>query len=880
MRKSIFFFLACVAFISGIAIHSLVSPERRILDPFWWYAGFLGCGMIGVSVLGSRNSLGCVSRRLKTGGYICIFFALAFLGFFRYGQSVPVIDEQHIAYYVGREVTVRGVVDSLPRVREKTVVYVIKVSADRRASLRSARDDVQLEGKLLLTTERLPEYKYGDTLTFTCTPAALNEYEQYARKDGVLASCAFPSQIARVIMSEAKEPGFHSTGFFTAFRMTLYVIRARVHAQLASLFPDPYGGLLAGILYGDTSSISSSLKDTFRVSGLAHITALSGYNISIMSRVLMSALIFVWLTRKQALPVTLAMITGFVLATGAEASVVRAAIMGSLVALAKGIGRLAKMQNALALAGAIMLAISPRLLRFDLGFALSFLSTIALLAFSDPLARRSLIRYFPKAFGIQEAAASSAAALLITLPLILYVIGKIGPFSLLVNILVVPVVPFAMGVGAAAVAADFIFHPLAVPVAWATRLLLGYIVSVAEYFGRFGALQVRLNAFFAVVLFVCVTGGLWIWMRRKDVPKKPRLLSPHPLVAKIRRIYSQWRTLFRDGYRAIVPLHWRKASRWIALGFIGGVILAGQFFLRREPPLAVYFYNIGQGDGFLIRTRQGFDVLVDGGPTERIVEKLGRTLPYWDRTIELMILTHPHADHVVGQTAVLKRFQVDKVLSTGVLHTTDEYLEWLKEIRDRKIPLEIAKAGETLAVGPATLTILWPQEDFSGKRVKEGKIGEGGGLNDTSVVMKLIFGQTSFLLMGDATSTVEEQLVAACDPMGANYESAANLRISNSEIRKFGHNSQFAPLKDGCILRADLLKVGHHGSKYSTSAEFLEAVLPKYAVIQSGKENRYGHPAYAPLYRLKQAGVKVFRNDQDGDVVCESNGNMVSCKKQ
>ncbi|MDO8505649.1 MAG: ComEC/Rec2 family competence protein [bacterium] len=894
MRKSTFFFLACLSFILGIALHSLVSPDKRIVEPFLLYGGFLGFASIGIVVY--IMTVGATFRspwQTKVCRYGFLFLALISLGLFRYAQIIPVVDKGHISFYVGHEITVQGTVDNLPRVREKTVAYVVKVAGVRSAGVYPPQaahlpagkagkvPRYKVAGKLMLTSDRLPEYRYGDVLTFTCTPTALNEYEQYARKDGVSASCAFPRQITSVPPLRVR--GGEGELRAVSLRTALYAIRERVHLQLTSLFPEPYGGLLAGILYGDTSGISSSLKESFRISGLAHITALSGYNISIMSRVLMDALIFLLLTRVQALPVALLVIAGFVMATGAEASVVRAAIMGSLVAIAKGVGRLAKMQNALAFAAAVMLGISPSLLRFDLGFALSFLSTIALLVFSEPIARRTFFRYIPSALGLRDAAASSAAALIITLPLILYAIGKIGPFSLLVNILVVPAVPFAMGLGSIAVAVDFVFHPGAVPIAWATRLLLGYIISLAEYFARFGAFQIRLNAFFAVILFLSVVGGLSIWMRRKEVKKTPRLPRVvHPFLAQIVKIYSKWRAIFRALYRAIVPLAWRKKSVWIALGIIATVILAGQFFFRREPPLAVYFYDIGQGDGFLIRTADGFDVLIDGGPTDRIVEKLGRTLPFWDKTIELMVLTHPHADHVVGLTAVLKRFKVEKVLATGVLHTTDEYIAWLQEIKKQGIQIETPKdvaEGFSLPNGDlkvsATLKILWPEQDFTGKRVKEGKIGEGGGLNDTSVVMKLTFGNTSFLLMGDATSNVEEELVQACQSQPVISSESQDEREISHMTTKHGVGSLAEARDDeGCMLQSDVLKVGHHGSKYSSSREFLEEVKPKYAVIQSG-QNRYGHPAYSTLWRLKQAGIEVLRNDKDGDVVFESDGSSI-----
>ncbi len=345
----------------------------------------------------------------------------------------------------------------------------------------------------------------------------------------------------------------------------------------------------------------------------------------------------------------------------------------------------------------------------------------------------------------------------------------------------------------------------------------------------------------------------------------------------------------KEKYKEAVPPYWRKK---VGLGIFALILAAAaalEFFWYDEAPLTVYFYNVGQGDAIHIRTQDGFDVLIDGGPTSALAEKVGRTLPFWDRTIELMVLTHPHADHVVGLIDILKQFEVERVLATGVIHTTDEYLTWLKEIKARGISMEIAQAGQvwtlrhlaalsptkTALVRPSEpdgacarpssppcggampavpaqhfccespppsdlaeikLKILYPEENFEGERVKEGKIGEGGGLNDTSIVARLEYGQTSFLFMGDATSKVEEQLLANSD-----------------------------------LLIVDVLKVGHHGSKYSTSREFLETVKPKYAVIQVGK-NRYGHPAYAPLHRLKQAGVEVLRNDQDGDVVFESDG--------
>lgn len=291
-------------------------------------------------------------------------------------------------------------------------------------------------------------------------------------------------------------------------------------------------------------------------------------------------------------------------------------------------------------------------------------------------------------------------------------------------------------------------------------------------------------------------------------------------------------------YKKIIPPVWRKKAQ-IMLGIlIVGVVIAIQFWGAESPALMVHFYDVGQGDAIHIRTQDGFDVLIDGGPDASIVEKLGRNMPFWDKTIELMILTHPHADHLVGQLSVLDRFDVKRVLSTGVLHTTDEYLMWLEKVRSKNIPMETVQAGMNYEVGPGQLEILWPVEDFSGKRVVEKGIGEGGGLNDTSIVARLVFGQHAFLFTGDIGDEVEKELLSS-------------------------------------QLTADVLKVAHHGSKYSSSQEFLQAVDPKYAVIQVGKKNDFGHPHFQTLWRLKQNSVEILRNDKDGDVTFKSDGTQL-----
>jgi len=258
---------------------------------------------------------------------------------------------------------------------------------------------------------------------------------------------------------------------------------------------------------------------------------------------------------------------------------------------------------------------------------------------------------------------------------------------------------------------------------------------------------------------------------------------------------------------------------------------------QESAGLEVDFFDVGQGDAILIKTPDHQKILIDGGPDNAVVNKLGRSLPFYSKEIDLVILTHPHADHLTGLVEVLRRYKVKKILSTGVLHTTPEYIAWLEEIEKQKVPMEIAKAGQVINFGEnSKIEIFNPIEYLAGKEISD--------LNNTSIVSKLTFGDTSFLFVGDAEKEVEEKLVSA----------EANLR-------------------------ADILKVAHHGSKNATSQEFLNRVKPTFAVILVGAENKFGHPTRLVINRLEKMGVRIFRTDEDGDVTFLSDSKNIEIKK-
>ncbi|MFH1462186.1 MAG: ComEC/Rec2 family competence protein [bacterium] len=302
-----------------------------------------------------------------------------------------------------------------------------------------------------------------------------------------------------------------------------------------------------------------------------------------------------------------------------------------------------------------------------------------------------------------------------------------------------------------------------------------------------------------------------------------------------------------------------KNNKKFAFGILGILfalnILAwlGVCDLSQSRFLEVTFFDVGQGDSIFIETPQGHQILIDGGPSSIILEKLGKEMPFWDRTIDLIILTHPDHDHLAGLLEVLKRYKIENILWTGVVKDTSEFEEWQDLIEKEKAEIIIARAGQKIPCSGCSgshpeqcsgwlpeqdrVEVLYPFESLEGEEVEN--------TNNSSIVAKLVFGRTSFLFIGDIYSSIEKELIE----------------------------------REGNI-KSDVLKVGHHGSKTSTALEFIAKVLPDIAVISVGGDNSYGHPHAETLETLEKYGIDILRTDEQGDIKLFSNGEKLKLKTQ
>ncbi len=263
--------------------------------------------------------------------------------------------------------------------------------------------------------------------------------------------------------------------------------------------------------------------------------------------------------------------------------------------------------------------------------------------------------------------------------------------------------------------------------------------------------------------------------------------------------------------------------------FFATIFLFHQDWQNSHRDLTFAMLDIGQGDALFIESPTGTQILVDGGPPRKILSQLARMMSPFDRQIDAIIITNPDQDHIGGFEDVLKIYKVDRVFESGTSNDSKTYQNLKTEIKNKNIQNILARKGMRLDIGGgAVIDVLFPDRDVS-----------FWASNDGSVVAKLTYGNTSVMLTGDATAQTE--------------------KIILSEYSK-------------TALASDILKVGHHGSRTSSSADFVKAVSPAYAIVSNGKDNKYGHPHQDTLDILTQLGAKVFRTDLLGSIIIKSNG--------
>lgn len=412
------FLYICISGISGVGIRTIVHIPWKCTAT----AIILAVGIF-VAV-----------RRYPMIRIALLCFIACTLGILRYDHAEARFTSHTIKEYAGHgQTTFTAIVVAEPDVRQDQV----KLTVDTR-NVYTEREQAMVRGKVLITTPLYPEYDYGELLKISCALEVPEEfdgfaYDNYLRRFGVTAVCR------RATISQ-----LHQTAGNPLMRILLGA-KAHVIDRIEQVVPEPEASFLGGLLVGAKHGIPAELTEAFRITGTSHIVALSGFNITIIGVFIQNACLALGLGRRQSLWVSLAAIVFFVSMTGAQSSVVRAGIMGSLVLIARRLGRASRITNALVLTAAVMVFLNPAMLMYDIGFQLSFLSTCGLV-YLTPLFERWFDRV-SDVFHIRSNLISTLSATLATSPVIIGSFGSVSLISPIVNIAVLPLIPLAMGVG-------------------------------------------------------------------------------------------------------------------------------------------------------------------------------------------------------------------------------------------------------------------------------------------------------------------------------------------------------------------------------------------------------------------------------------------------
>lgn len=775
------------AWLLGIALARWLEPPPLLL------------ALLAVPVLGGLF----LYRQEPRPRFWALNALMGLLGAARLLLTVPSLDANHVAFY-----TDAGPVTLIARIvaepdRRDTYTH-LRV---RAASITLPGGETRpVRGLVLVRAPRYPEYHYGDTLSILApleTPPIFEgfSYREYLARQNIHA-------IARRSHIEllAEHSGF-------SLKAHILHLKARAHQVINRILPEPHAALLNGILLGIETGIPRDLYDDFNATGTSHIIVISGSNISLVVAILLLLGQKVFGKRYATIIATVGVVL-YTIMVGADASVVRAAIMGGIYVGAIYFGRGNHTLNALFVAGLLMTLINPLTL-WDVGFQLSFMATWGLIVLV-PLLEGGAARFLGHALSAEqaggvadlmnEALLVTIAAQIMTAPLTLYQFQRFSAVSLLANLLVVPVQPLVMIFGGLAAVAGLIFLPLGQIVGWLAWLPLAWTLTIVRWTARFSWAQLEIPGLpFWLLSLTYLTLGAAVWWLHQPAENWART-TLHG--SDLRR--STAVTL--GGLSLVAILVWSAAHN------------------LPDGRLHVAFLDVGQGDAIFITTPNGRQVLIDGGPSStQLTQGLGQQMPFWDHSLDLIVNTHPDMDHLGGLVEILGRYKVDTVLVSDAASTSAFYQEWNHRLEAngqapilawQGMALQLDEGVQALILnpGPASLPAEAP--------------------NNHSIVFKLTMGQISFLLPGDIEAEVERALVAS------------------------------SPLD----LRATVLKSPHHGSKTSSSDAFLAAVAPQIVVVSVGKDNPFGHPSPEVLQRYIDHSLPILRTDEYGTLEFSTDG--------
>jgi len=471
VAKSRIFLILCLSFIGGIAVASFCYP--KIANSFYLFIVLVSA--IIILTINHRN------KPVAIFGFALLFFICGIYSTDLKLEKINNLSEN------GKNISGNFIVQKEPEISGKMQRIIVKNG----------------DYKIMITAPIYPEYFYGDEVRLSCALKIPKnktfDWRMYLAKDDILYECDKPK-------IESSPAGGRENKGNKAYRFILK-IKNKLGENIEKLIPAPQSGLMIGLILGGDDKLSKDIQNNFSTTGMTHIVAVSGYNVTIVAEYLMLLGIFIGLWRRQAFWFAVAGIILFIAMTGFPSSAVRAGVMGILLIWAMKNGRLANSQNAIIFAAAVMLLINPLLLRWDIGFQLSFLATLGIIyvypVFQNYLIKRVETGLKPVST-LAEILFLTLSAQIFVLPVILFNFQKLSLISPLANLLVLPIIPLTMLLGFVAVISSFIFYPLAQIFSWLAYLPLKYETTVIDYLAslKYSSIEVHLSWWGVVIWYI------------------------------------------------------------------------------------------------------------------------------------------------------------------------------------------------------------------------------------------------------------------------------------------------------------------------------------------------------------------------------------------
>jgi|GEM_PF-1306266 len=723
-------------------------------------------------------------------------------------------------------------------------------------------DKIYLEGKLKLPVQNSEgNFSYPLYLAGKRIYSVMN-YPKIVKIDSFSADAAAePMPPASPVGRErygAVEPEFPLKSYQEALYKKILECREQIRRVVNNHLTESDGAVINAMIIGDQGSIPSELRGKLSHAGVIHILSVSGAHITLVIVMITFLLTAVTPRRLTKFLFVIGGVAFYLALSGSPNCASRSAIMGLLVYLAVYRGRNPNFKTALWFSAAILLCLNPTSFFADIGFELSFLAVIGMV-YVYPLFEKSFA-WGKNGFWwkILRISLLSISISLTTTPLVYFYFGIISWISPLANLILLPLFSLVLPAGFLLVGSGLItgiqhlgflqefwkyvtqflallIHGLLSFIEYLTDLILKIPGSYSESTIRPGWIILYYILLFLTIFIARFLIKKYIFPRQLDYFGSDKFLNPkteNPWAVFLKKRTKKICRNISEFYASMLVSRIAKII-FLPLLFVasGQLLISAIYLYYSSCPPRLVMLNIGQGDAFLLDwPRYHFQILIDGGPGRNILPELGKIMPFYDRKIEVLVLSHNHQDHIEGLVTLLDRYTVSQAIinslpqkKIGPVYESSLRNVFWKKLNENKVLIAISKKGQKISLVSkkekiAELYFLTPFFDYSADTIVD--------TNDQSIVLKMVYPK-NILFMGDSSSKVEKVLLA-----------------------KESHNIQ-----------AEILKIGHHGSRFATSNEFVDAVQPKTALISAGKDNLYGHPASTTIKKLEKKNIRIFRTD-------------------